>query len=129
MRFPRKGFPYDILLVSQRSDESCQVSKYFSYFLSDSTCPIRHNNSKTVHFFRKGNGFCHKLKFFNPYIFAIQCCRHLTFQTMNSVRSNNISLKYQYEIYEKYPQNIKQDKKYSVLKNSRRNVKLQAIYL
>ena len=50
MRFPPKGFPYDILLVSQRSDESCQVSKYFLYFLSDSVC-----NSKTVHCVRKGN--------------------------------------------------------------------------
>ena len=30
-----------------------------------------------------------------PYIFGFQCCRHLTFQTMTSVGSNNISLKYQ----------------------------------
>ena len=27
--------------------------------------------------------------------FATQCCRPLVFQTMNSVRSNNLSLKYQ----------------------------------
>ena len=38
---------------------------------------------------------CHKLWFSNSYIFAVQCYRHFTFQTMTSVRSNNISLKYQ----------------------------------
>ena len=31
----------------------------------------------------------------NPYIFATQCCITLIFQTMSSVRSNNLSLKYQ----------------------------------
>ena len=31
----------------------------------------------------------------NSYIFAVKCCRHLTFQTVTSVRSKNISLKYQ----------------------------------
>jgi len=38
----------------------------------------------------------YKLWFSNPYIFAVQCCRHLTFQTMTSVRSNNKSLKIQW---------------------------------
>ena len=38
---------------------------------------------------------CNKLWFSNPYIFATQCRRPQIFQTMNSVRSNNISLKYQ----------------------------------
>ena len=38
--------------------------------------------------------FCHELLFSNPYIFATRCCRHSIFQTMNSVRSNNHSLKY-----------------------------------
>ena len=35
-----------------------------------------------------------KLKNVNPYIFATQCGRGLTFQPMNSVRSNNLNLKY-----------------------------------
>ena len=39
--------------------------------------------------------FCHKLWFSIPYIFATQCCRPWIFQTINSVRSNNLSLKYQ----------------------------------
>ena len=38
---------------------------------------------------------CHKLKFSNPNIFATQCRRPYIFQTMNSVRLNNVSLKYQ----------------------------------
>ena len=32
---------------------------------------------------------------FNSYIFAIQCRKPLIFQSMNSVRSNSLSLKYQ----------------------------------
>ena len=43
----------------------------------------------------KEMSLCHKLRCFNPYIFATQCRRPLTFQTMNSVRLNNLSLKYQ----------------------------------
>ena len=39
--------------------------------------------------------FCHKLQFSKPYICATQCRRPLIFQTMNSVRSNSISVKYQ----------------------------------
>ena len=38
---------------------------------------------------------CHKLKFFNPNIFATQCRRPQIFQTLNYVSSNNVSLKYQ----------------------------------
>ena len=38
--------------------------------------------------------FCHKLKYSYPYIFATQCRRPYIFQTINSVRSNNLSLKY-----------------------------------
>ena len=38
---------------------------------------------------------CHQLWFSNPYISGFQCRRPVTFQTMTSVRSNNISLKYQ----------------------------------
>ena len=38
---------------------------------------------------------CHKLWFFNPCIISIRCCRRLIFQTINSVRSNSLSLKYQ----------------------------------
>ena len=33
--------------------------------------------------------------FSNPYIFGFQCRRPLIFSTMTSVRSNNISLKFQ----------------------------------
>ena len=36
-----------------------------------------------------------KLRFSNPHIFAIQCRRSYEFQTMNSVTSNYLSLKYQ----------------------------------
>ena len=39
--------------------------------------------------------FCHKLKFSNPFIFANQCCGPLIFQTLNYVRSTDVSLKYQ----------------------------------
>ena len=38
---------------------------------------------------------CHKLCFSKPYTFGFQSRRPQIFQTMNSVRSNNISLKYQ----------------------------------
>ncbi len=37
---------------------------------------------------------CHKLWLSNSYIFAIQCRRPCIFQTMISVGSNNLSLKY-----------------------------------
>ena len=45
--------------------------------------------------FAKELSLCHKLRFCNPYIFATQCRRPLIFQTMHSVRSNSLSLKYQ----------------------------------
>ena len=38
---------------------------------------------------------CHKLWFSNHYIFGTKCCRTYIFQTMNSVESNILSLKYQ----------------------------------
>ena len=38
---------------------------------------------------------CHKLWFSNLFIFATHYCRTYIFQTMNSVRSINLSLKYQ----------------------------------
>ena len=41
---------------------------------------------------RKELSLCHKLWFSNAYIFATQCRRPQIFQTMNSVRSNNLSL-------------------------------------
>ena len=40
---------------------------------------------------------CHKLWFYNPYIYGTQRFRPEIFQTVNSVRSNNLSLKYQYQ--------------------------------
>ena len=39
--------------------------------------------------------FYHKLKYSYPYILATQCRRPLIFQIIISVRSNNLSLKYQ----------------------------------
>ena len=39
--------------------------------------------------------FCHKLKYSYPYILATQCRRSLIFQTFNSVKSKNLSLKSQ----------------------------------
>ena len=52
----------------------------------------------SVHGFVKELSFCHKLWFSNPYMFKTQCCRPLKFQTMKSVRLNNLSLKYQISI-------------------------------
>ena len=46
-------------------------------------------------FLTKEMSFCHKLKFVHLYIFAIQCRRPFIFQTINYVRSNGLSLKYQ----------------------------------
>ena len=45
--------------------------------------------------YTKELSFCRKLWFSNPYIFETECFRFLKFQTMNSVRSNNLSLNYQ----------------------------------
>ena len=42
----------------------------------------------------KGTVFCHKLGFSNSYIYATQWCTPLKYQTMNFIRSNNLSLKY-----------------------------------
>ena len=41
---------------------------------------------------------CHKLKFCNPFIVGTKCLRPEIFKTMNSVRLNNLSLKYQWFI-------------------------------
>ena len=48
-------------------------------------------------FISKQNNWClcHQILFYNLNIFATQCCRPLTFQTLNSVGSNIQSLKYQ----------------------------------
>ena len=46
-------------------------------------------------FITKEVSFCHKLKYSYPYILATQCRRPKIFQTVNSVRSNSLSLKYQ----------------------------------
>ena len=43
----------------------------------------------------KASYFCHNFKFSCRYIFATQCRRTLLLQTINSVLSNNLSLKYQ----------------------------------
>ena len=40
-------------------------------------------------------GFCHKLRFYNSYNLATRFSRPLIFQTINSGRSNSLSLKYQ----------------------------------
>ena len=49
----------------------------------------------SIKWIAKELSLCHKLCFSKPYIFGFQCLRPLKFQTMNSVRSNNVSLKYQ----------------------------------
>ena len=49
---------------------------------------------KNICFSVKDLSLCHKLLFSNPYISATQRHRPLIFQTMNSVGSNNLSLKY-----------------------------------
>ncbi len=39
---------------------------------------------------------CHKLRFSYPFIFPTECpSRPLIFKTMNSIRSDNLSMKYQ----------------------------------
>ena len=45
----------------------------------------------------KGIEFLQQILIFNAYIFTIatRCCRPLIFQTINSVRSKSLSLKYQ----------------------------------
>ena len=57
------------------------------------------SKKETLDFFNytliKELNFCPKLWFPNFNIAATQCCRLLKFQTMNTVRSNNVSLKYQ----------------------------------
>ena len=44
-------------------------------------------------FLKKELSFNRKLRFSNPYILETQCRRLLIFQTMNSVKSNNLLLK------------------------------------
>ena len=55
--------------------------------------PVSYKTLKSI--FPKELSFCHKLYFSNLYIFATQCRRPFILQTKNSVRSNNLSLKYQ----------------------------------
>ena len=43
---------------------------------------------------QRNYNLCHKIKFSNPYIFATHLSRALLFQTMKSVRSNNLILMY-----------------------------------
>ena len=50
--------------------------------------------SSLCHKLSKELSFCHKLWYSNFNIVAIQCRRPLIFQTMNSIWSNNLSLKY-----------------------------------
>ena len=50
---------------------------------------------RSEYFEVKELSLCHKLWFSNYYIFGTKCCSSQIFQTMNSVRSNNLSLKYQ----------------------------------
>ena len=44
---------------------------------------------------QRNYNLCHKIKFSNPYIFATHLSRALLFQTMKSVRSNNLILMYE----------------------------------
>ena len=43
--------------------------------------------------------FCNKLWFSFPYIFTTQCCKPYIFQTMNSVRINNLNLNIRLQRY------------------------------
>ena len=52
------------------------------------------SKEKTPIFLINELSLCHKLWFFY-HIFGSKCCRPYIFQTMNSVRSNNLNLKYQ----------------------------------
>ena len=52
-------------------------------------------NKSKIPKFAKELSLCHKLWFSNHYVFGTKCHRPMIFQTMNSVRSNNLSLKYQ----------------------------------
>ena len=56
---------------------------------------IFQNSNKILQkFSEKELSLFHKLYFSKSYIFGFQCRRPQIFQTMNSVRSNNVSLKY-----------------------------------
>ena len=50
---------------------------------------------KTFKITVKELSICHKRRFSIPFIFSIQYRKHYIFQTMNFVRSNYLSLKYQ----------------------------------
>ena len=53
-------------------------------------CVGNHVQSK----YSKGNKFLPQTINFNPYIYATRCRRSLVFQTINSVISKSLSLKY-----------------------------------
>ena len=77
-----------------------KIERYFSFpfplsKLWNSKTTFRNLLSNWYCFKEKELSFCHKLKFSNLYIFATKCRRPLIFQTVISVRSYNISLKYQ----------------------------------
>ena len=55
---------------------------------------IKFDYTYTLHNTLKELSLRHKLRFSNPHIFVAQCRRPQIFQTMNSDRSNNQSLKY-----------------------------------
>ena len=64
-------------------------------FVFDYKMQVNINTHKNVKEMVKGMSFCHKLYFSNLDIFETQCRRPLIFQTMNSIRPRNLSLKYQ----------------------------------
>ena len=84
-RSPRKFFnkKFIFLKIHHSKQENLQI--FVLYYLN------RQIYSNPV----KELSLCHKIKYSCSYILATQCRRPLIFQTINSVRSNNLSLKYQ----------------------------------
>jgi len=64
------------------------------FFISNCFSNVFFNNVNTKYVDKtKDLSLCHKLIFSNPLIFATWCCRPLIFQTIISVRLNNLGLK------------------------------------
>ena len=86
--FPWESGVLDLLLIHNFGQKA---------FLTGHNIEILKTDSELLHVdpIEKELSLCNKLWCSNPYIFGFQCRRPLTFQTMTSVRSNNLSFKYQ----------------------------------
>ena len=79
--------------VSREKKETTEVCQFF---MKNMTAEIFLKEYFKIKVFPiKNMSFCHKHKFIYHYIFAIKCRRPLIFETVNSVKSNGLSLKYQ----------------------------------